>query len=478
MAALADNLIVHAKWPLKWLWQACERGGSIPRRFDDDRYDAAWQLSNLSLEYLNFESVFTYAGFGLLTLALDGSRITTSGPMREDSRFEAYDRFTGNPLITSSDPAAQSFLERLAASVRVRGHSFKYDLNPRVIQEGMESLGHLIDERFSLPSDWELPRFSMHQFARVAKVLWILAMIHFNARTVAALKGCEGLGFANALILMERTEIVMRLRRYSGVDEQVVSAIVEDLTYGSREQANPDPALQPLVPLNQSLLAISPNLVINSSMERNLSVLLNRLPEERGAYAALSQEKERRSRIRICNGLDGKGFRFWHGRVPEWGAASDIDLAIISDGERQCLLLELKSFIAPAEPREICERSEEIRRGIEQIRNRIEQARILPKPLQSVLGIDSEYQLTWAVASENSIGAGYVQSPEVPVVNIRHLLRRLQRNPDLVTCSSWITKRDYLPTKGLHYKEIAVEAKLGRWILEWFGLTDFADGFI
>jgi hypothetical protein len=302
-------------------------------------------------------------------------------------------------------------------------------------------------------------------------------MIHFNARVAAVFKGCQSLGFSGALMIMDRGEIIRRLRRYSGITENVVAAIVEDLTYGSRGQTNPDPALQPIVPLTESTVAISPNLVINSSMERNLSVLLNRLPEERSAYAALSRKKEASSRKRLMEGLSAKGFRFWHGQVPEWGGASDIDFAIISDTEHQCLILELKSFIGPAEPREIYERSEEISRGIEQIRRRVENARILPEPLLKLMGTTDHYQLTWAVASESSIGATYVQVPDVPVVNIRHLLARL-RISNLAGCCYWLTNREFLPTEGVDYKEIEIEAKVGKWALEWYGLTDLVDDFV
>jgi hypothetical protein len=51
-AALVDNLVVHAKWPLGWLRNACAPGGLIPQEFEDDMYEAAWRLSELSMEYL------------------------------------------------------------------------------------------------------------------------------------------------------------------------------------------------------------------------------------------------------------------------------------------------------------------------------------------------------------------------------------------------------------------------------------------
>lgn len=213
-------------------------------------------------------------------------------------------------------------------------------------------------------------------------------------------------------------------------------------------------------------------------MERNLSVLLNRLPAERRAYAALSQGREARLRDRLIRELSGLGLRFWNGQISQWRGASDIDLAVISDSERQCLMLELKSFIAPAEPREIMDRSEEIRRGIQQVRDRMTMARDLPRPLHSVLGIDQSCRLAWAVSSENSIGAAYVQHPDVPVVNTGHLIAKLKRCRALPECCRWLESRGYLPVEGVHYKAADVEAKVGNWTLEWYSIEGLQDDYV
>jgi hypothetical protein len=477
LAILADILVLQAKWPLKWLSQTCLQGGAIPRQFDADLYTAAWQLSELSTKYLSFEAAFSYATFGLVTLTLEGNGIKASGPMWNDARFDAYDRLT-QPTDLPLTEQAQSFLERVAASVRVKDDWFDYDLNPPLVQSGLESLGPIIDGGFVLPRNWELPNFTLRQFGQVARVLKVLAIAHFQARMTAVSRGCQGLGIARALILTDRAELVRRLCRYSGVAENATAAIVDGLTYGAHGQSNPDPALQPIVPLSSSKLAMPPNLLIHSSMERNLSVLLNRLPDERLAYAALSQGRETLSRDALIEALSGMGFRFWYGHVPNWGAASEIDFAIVSESEQQCLLLELKSFIAPAEPREVRDRSEEIRHGIEQVRDRMNMAQIFPSPLRTALGIDDHCRLTWAVASETSIGSGYVQSSDVPVVKTNHLIAKLRQDPKLATCCRWLENRHYLPTEGVHYQVFDLEASVGKWTLQWYGIKDLVDAYV
>jgi hypothetical protein len=478
-AAVADNLINHARWPLRWLISKCSSGGKVPSRCDENLYSAALQLSDLALSYGSFAAAFSYATWGLVTLDLVGSRIKSSGPMIGDVRFEAYDRLLRNKTAPSAVELVDvSFAQQVTTSVRVRGDSFDYPLTPKIVQSGIDALTPAIDCRFALPVEWRFPRFTLEEFRRIARVLWVLAFIHFQARVAAADLGCEGLGVSRALLLMEHGEFLRRVRRYSGLPQVTTSAILEILTYGAAGQSNPDPALQPLIPLSSSVIAISPTLLLNSSMERNLSVLLNRLPDEKAAYSALSQTKETALRQRLIQELSCFGFRFWHGQINEWGVASEIDLAVISDDERRCLVLELKAFIGPAEPRELCERSEEIQRGINQIRDRMRMAITVPAPLRARLDVNETYRFSWAVASETSIGAPYVQSPEVPVINTRHLVSRFRRDPMLAACCLWLETRAYLPIEGVHYQTVPMERSVGNWTLEWYGIRPLTDEYI
>jgi hypothetical protein len=123
------------------------------------------------------------------------------------------------------------------------------------------------------------------------------------------------------------------------------------------------------------------------------------------------------------------------------------------DDERRALVLELKAFTAPADPREVCERSEEIEKGISQIRTRKTAFAAGPQFLFDSLGIDDTYTVTWAVVSETSIGAPFVQDPTVPVVNARHFVKRLRKDGTLAGVSSWLENRSYLPLDGVHYRK-------------------------
>jgi hypothetical protein len=127
----------HAKWPLQWLLTSCEPGGTPPSKLDDKMYEASWRLSDLALNYLWFEVAFTYASLGLLNLSLEDQRIVPSESMKPDARFEVYDR-----LINLNEKERLSYdvmplMDQVRNSVRVSGHWFSYELNPRLIKEGL-----------------------------------------------------------------------------------------------------------------------------------------------------------------------------------------------------------------------------------------------------------------------------------------------------------------------------------------------------
>lgn len=476
-AAFSDHILVHSTWPLRWLNRGCEAGGRISTDYDDENYEAATLLSQLSARYLNFESAFSYATWGLATLTLDGYRIRTSGPIRQDVRYEAYDRLVQDLPSLDLEPEVGAFHSLLVGSMRVMKNTFAYDLNPRFVGAAIEFTGPVVEARFNLPPAWKMPRYDFADFRKVAKVIWALAFTHYQARVFAAMAGCVGGGYSNAVLLMEGPELLNRVRRYSGVKESRVSAIISDLTYGAHDQINSDPALQPLIKLNSNTFAIPPSIVLNSSMERNFSVLLNRLPEEQKAYSALSQQRESLSRERIARELTGMRLRLWHGEISEWGAARDVDLAIISDEQQACLILELKSFIAPADPREIRERSEEIAKGIRQVQSRREMIAQNPEALFQCAGISRAFQIYCAVASESSIGANYVQVVDVAVVNTTHLLTKLKNVGDLRGIFIWLDRKEYLPVEGIHFKKADTEDTIGPWTLDWYGLSDLVENY-
>lgn len=468
-AVFADQLVMHLKNAFLWLHSSCGKGGSPQRAYDDDFYQAAKDLSYMSQNYGPFECAFTYASRGLIELSVRDSTIVSSPDFLVDMSYEAYDRLV-KPIEIAPDFDKGDIFAFVGSLVRVNGSAFTYRLNPQLVSRAMEVLEPVLEARYSLPDHWQLSRYSMGDFKTISKCLMTIAYIHYIARAIAAMQGCEGLGYANSIFLASLSELTNRLARYSDCPARVVTALIEDMTYGSRGITNPDPAIQPLINLNDDLYAIMPNLFMNSSMERNFVVLLNKLPPERAIYSRLVKEKESLMRKWIMENLLLPNVRYFSGAITCEHKLSDIDLAVISEAERVCIFLELKWFVEPAEVREVIEKSEEIQKGVSQLLGLSDAMDRNPQPFFYALQIDASYKRVFVVASDSFIGMRSVQHPKVPVVRHRHLVRKANLLGSLGKLSTWLLERKYLPIEGKHYKVMEETWRIGRWGIKWYGI--------
>ena len=462
---LASEFSVDVEHSMSWLYSDCKQGGQVTYDVDDNLYKASRDLFELGKKYACFVFTYTCAGRCMFALELQGSTIQPIGDLFEGLQYEAY-----NTLIDfyhAMEPLSfinfETFpIDAIEHSLRIKGDRFSYNLNPRIVSDTVKHLKPCFDRMFSLPREWQFSRYSLGEFRKVFERICAISHIHFAARGLAVTQGCDNLGYANSIYMPSSDELLRRVVNYSRVSESTVQNILDDLTYGNGGISHPAPALQPLIKLNSNVYAIAPHLWISSDAEVNFTTLLNKLPSEKHIYSKLSTEKEGLMRKRIMARLSGKGFRIVSGEVPD---LSDIDLAIIMDSEKTCLLLELKWFIAPALARERIEKSEEIAKGISQV-IRLKQAFANNHELLlNKLKIDSSYRLEGVVVSENWIAYGDVQSPEVPVIQSDHLIAKLCTAHNLESAVEWLKDRKYLPREGEHFKVVQETVTIGDWTL-------------
>ena len=464
---IADNLVNELKYSMYWLCEDCEPSGQVPFVYNGDNFKASLDLFKLAREYRWFVLVYTGATNGWIELDLQGSTIQPKEDFFTGIEYEAYDRLI-KPHRSQESLSSVNFdnfpIEAIEHSLKVEVDRLSYKLNPKMVSDTMTVLKPLFDRMFSLPSEWQFSRYSLGDFREVFEAISAIAYIRSMVQTMAAAKGCVDMGYADSIYVPTHGELQARVARYSRVSDTTVRSIFDDLTYGNRNISHPDPALQPLIKLNSECYAIMPHLWLYCSAERNLAVLLNRLPSEKKIYAKLVDEKEALMRQRFDSGLSDKGFRFVSGSVVN---LPDVDLAIINDSEKACLLLELKWFIDPAEIREVVEKSEEIEKGICQVFKLKQAFADNHKPLLEKLEIDSNYRLEGIVVSQNWIGEANVQSPEVPVIRADHLIAKLKATESLRATIEWLMARKYLPKEGKDFEVHGITSTIGKWSVKW-----------
>ena len=468
---MGDNFVNELKQPMCWLYDVCEPGGQVPFAYDDKIFQASWDLFRLGKKYQWFDAAYRYASWGWINLELQGSTIQPTENLFTGLEYEAYNRLI--KLHRSEEAVSlvdfdnfHLLTDVIWRSVKVKGDRFSYKLNPRMVSDTIKVLRLGFDVMFSLPSEWLFSRYSLGEFRKVFEAISAMAYIRAMVRKMVAAQGCDNGGYADSVYVPTCGELLRRIARYSGLSEAKVRSIFDDLSYGNRGILHLDLALQPLIKLNSEHYAIMPHLWLLLAPERNLTVLFNKLPSEKKIYAKLVDEKEELMRERFTTCLSAKGFRFIRGNVL---GLPDIDLAIIRDSEKACLLLEFKWFIGPAEIREIIEKSKEIEKGICQVLQLKQAFANNHKPLLEKLKTDSSYSLEGVVVSENWIGHAKVQSPEIPVIQADHLIARLKATENLQSTMEWLQDRKYLPKEGEHFKVHGVTSTIGNWSLKWYG---------
>lgn len=475
VSVAADRLLTHIQYPLQWLWSYCNKGGKIPYRYEEKAYTASIDLLDMATNYKSFVAAFVNASKGNISLSVSGQEIVADHEFLSDTRYEAYSHLLKPSRIRSSFNF-EDIIDIVEKSVQVDGDRFSYKITPKKVEIAKIFLKPIYEEAFLLPREWEFSKYSLYQFFEFSSVLATLAVLHVSARYIASIHGCVGVGYVDGVIIYEYNELIVRMMRYSGLSKKIVRNIIEDMTFGNKKMRNPDPALQPLIPLGQNKIALAPWILLSSAIERNFTVLVNRLPSEKKIYAKLVNEKEENMRDAMIATLNNQQFRFYWGRIPYDNSLPDIDLAIISDVEKICLILELKWFIEPAEINEVITRSKDLAKGISQstaIRNKVKENY---KPLFDLLEIDTSYGVSFCVASANWIGFEDVQDENIPIINQHHLIEKVKYTLSLKKTVEWLQNRSYLPTEGTHYKIIDDTAEISGWNLKWYGIKPLIKG--
>lgn len=484
LAIFNDSIIFLLRYVFTWLRSSCPEGGDIPSKYIPEDVRAADNLLNSALDYKRFVTAFTLASRGLLDLKIQRNKLITVEGSSNDRRCEAYNRLYRSEaeLAQGSDDSTdrrRAHLDDMVGRVlRIKGERFSVNMRPRLVKSSLDYLRPIMKQRVMLPDDWRCSRYTLKDFRQVYTAVCALALIQHIAHLEAVDRGCAYNCFASGLLLVKKEELPRDIASCTGLGIRRIEEILYDLTLGSHRLGpnKTEPALQPLIDLDGRFYAVMPLLWLNLDSERNWTVLMNKLPGEHETYSRLVERKEALMRQRLQLDIPASKYRTVAGKVPGHPELPDVDLAIISDAEKLCLLVELKWFINPAEIDEILNRSEDIEKGISQMRKLKDTFNEGCRELIDLLGINEGYSVATTVVSTNWIGHEWVQAPDVPVIREEHLAAKLGVAPDLRDIVRWLNERGYLPVEGIHYEITQQTSKSGRWHLRWYGTRSLIEG--
>jgi hypothetical protein len=474
-ASLAYRYINSINYPIFWLSSSCKQNGKLKIEFNDEDYGEAMNLLKLGEDYIPVQIAFTYASMDLVNLELENNHIIKAKPIYEYWEYEAYNSLLKEKInYPSFDENFPS--QEISDSVKVSGNKFSYNINPKLVSKVLEFFEEEIEHRFTLPESWKFSSFSLGEFKSVYSSILAMSHIHRTARIFAIRKGCQDFGYCGGVNIIKFDDLARMIARYSDLSNSSVTSVLNYLIYGSQGIKKPDPALQPLIKINDNEVLIAPNIWIGINAERNLTVLLNRIPSERGIYLDLVNSKEDLMRKKILHAVAHMKIRTEYGNLFINDDSPDVDLALIDDKNKILYLIELKWFIEPAEVRECVEKSEELDKGITQLKKLESHFTSSTDQQLKRLKIDRNYICKLLLVSANWIGFSNVQDEKIPIINEHHILEKLKKSDNLDVVSKWLESRNYLPKQKQDFVIEQDQVDFGKYSINWYYIKVTREG--
>lgn len=385
-----------------------------------------------------------------------------------DYAYEYYNR-----IHNYRHPETSVILDPNSIYTDVRNNIFESSglyfvrFNPKLYTVIEKNMSGFFRARAFLPDHWTFSEFSLSEFRCVYKVLQVFSYCHLLLCQILV-RNPESTDKISPL-LFDKNELISRTCRYSGVSKEQVNKVISYLIFGNCGNRSADISLQPIIDLGPNGYLLPANVILDSNNERNLCVLLNRIEADRRIYMRLVEEKEAHLRKKIIESISVLGISYEYGAIEN----SDLDLALIDKERKICLFLELKWFIEPSEPRELIERSEEILKGINQVKNIINLWKTNKSDIiHNKFFIDDSYTCYGVVASVCFIGTPDIQDSNVPVVNVWHLIKVLNELNCLESTMNWLRSRGYLPVENVDFQRTPIIEKFGKWVGTWYGFKE------
>jgi hypothetical protein len=479
-----ENATKHAYEGLhhgvKWIMQYCPQTSSAaPLTFDAEVYLEAEQLHKEAREYSKVWDLMSMLHRGLIEASKENDEtihLKFASELNKEMDFagtilnDPYGPELSEPILTPD------VIHDIATSVTVQSvDPLSYQVSDDLFSRMFDRISRMTSDKWEMDPNWNLGGYTLAQLRTLANTLDTICTIHGevsrrldNPQTILA-----------AIIKYHPKNTWMRiLARRSRLSQEVVAAILSDLTYDGTLYAagskQPHITYQPIFPLATKILAVSNWLVHVSNMERNLWDLTSiKRPE---LHSRLRNLKEKSWIQELRQRAPELGLNIYPTIKFEFeGQKSDLDALIIDKNCRFGLICQLKWLIQPGRISGVIYNDREIEKGIEQAELALKWARSNPTGLAQRIDLRAadltQYEFAPIVLCKSTLASGYLRRPGVPVINER-LFDWILSEPfhkDIRTLWNVGEELSYLPEQGKHFETINAS-------VEFAGVTFRLDG--
>jgi hypothetical protein len=298
-----DTLVNVLKYVIAWVATADGSKPASEDNFEDVRQEAD-QLIIAASDYLLFTVAYTYGSRDVIDLSLHDRHLRSARVPTDEARYEAYNMLLKPTLDERSSAgvvADDRVLVEVERAARRRVIPPSIPLVRRGLAAAVELLQGASEPFYRLPPEWRFDGFTLAEFRLVHDT--IRAIVYIWRQIAPVMDRTQVPYAARFPYAVGRHDLKAAVKDVTGLSTNTIARVLEHLTYGALGITKPDPAVQPLLILGSGSYILSTPLILGTAAERNLSVLLNALPNQRKIYADLTQDKEALMRARMFKNL-------------------------------------------------------------------------------------------------------------------------------------------------------------------------------
>lgn len=188
---------------------------------------------------------------------------------------------------------------------------------------------------------------------------------------VCLISDIPGAAVNDAVLLKTKEEYVEILQLHSNLSHEEFEGIFNFLVYDMNLKNN-DAILQPFIPINDSLFALAPHLLLASRPERNLITLIHKKKDR--LYFNLTNQREQLMQNYLANHITANAELSVITSKELSAELPDIDYALYDISNKTILLCELKWLVEPDSAQELAAREEDLLHGCQQVQRVIDYA--------------------------------------------------------------------------------------------------------
>jgi hypothetical protein len=307
----------------------------------------------------------------------------------------------------------------------------------------------LKDRNRLIPDSWKFPWATAADTLRCYRALctrsiYHMLAVHYHAQRNRLRKG----GINDACLVLETSTLIDDLSRISGLDRRTVEAVVYALTYGTGMK-NPDPALQPIIPVGSGTIATPAYQIASSNYERNLLSLHARVdPDTFNSSSSIFEEMmtdELVGPLRDRFSIVKVDFR-----VPDGASGEQVDIVVADVGSRTIIFLELRWMLSPGDADEVIKRIKACGEKVNQLGRKLKAARSHLSELIRKLELNdpSNWSVSGLVVINGFGGAPPEAGSGIPSVPQPVFLAALTNLREARDIQRYFLSADWLPQEG------------------------------